>query len=170
MLKPAWAYKDKLQAEYSKIVFSEAYRFYNNANYWKHEVELSKDSWVHIEYVSVDNTDNVVGYMGADISRPENYVDGLSALNFKSKGNVVFSKDFYEFLDSLFTKSDFYKMTFYVVVGNPIEKMYDKFTSKYGGRIVGHYKKHVMLDDGKLYDRKHYEIFKEDYLKAKAAQ
>ena len=45
--------------------------------------------------------------------------------------------------------------------------MYDKFISKYGGRIVGIKQKDTMLFDGKLYDTKMYEIFTEDYLKNK---
>jgi hypothetical protein len=54
------------------------------------------------------------------------------------------------------------------VIGNPIEKSYDKLIHKYGGRVVGTYKQHTKLIDNKLYDEKFYEIFRDDYIKNKA--
>ena len=56
------------------------------------------------------------------------------------------------------------KIVFTVVVGNPVEPKYDRLISRYGGRIVGIHKDHVMLPDGRLYDEKVYEIFRTDYL------
>lgn len=54
-------------------------------------------------------------------------------------------------------------MNFIVVVGNPIEKSYDKMIKKYGGRIVGTYKEDVKLIDGEYYDKKLYEILASEY-------
>jgi RimJ/RimL family protein N-acetyltransferase len=68
-------------------------------------------------------------------------------------------------LDEMFTKYNFRKLEFSVVVGNPIEKSYDRLIYKYGGRIVGTYKKHTRLMDNKYYDEKLYEIFRDDYIK-----
>jgi hypothetical protein len=58
-------------------------------------------------------------------------------------------------------------MRFGVIVGNPIEKTYDKLIEKYGGKICGYAKEDIKLFDGKLYDLKNYEIMREDYIKAK---
>jgi hypothetical protein len=44
------------------------------------------------------------------------------------------------------------------VVGNPAERMYDKFIEKYNGRVVGIKKNEVKLVDGKFYGLKLYEI------------
>ena len=57
------------------------------------------------------------------------------------------------------------KLEFTVVVGNPIEKTYDKLIKKYGGNIVGVKHKNCKLIDNKYYDEKIYEIFREDYIK-----
>ena len=70
-------------------------------------------------------------------------------------------------IDQMFTKFNFRKKSFFVIVGNPIEKTYDKFVSRYGGRIIGVKKQHVKLTDGKYYDKKMYEIFRDDYIKNK---
>lgn len=40
-------------------------------------------------------------------------------------------------LQDIFEKFKFRKLTFCVVVGNPIEKSYDKMINKYNGRIIG---------------------------------
>jgi hypothetical protein len=54
-----------------------------------------------------------------------------------------------------------------VVVGNPAERLYDRVINKYGGRIVGIKEKSTKLIDGLYYDVKLYEIFKEDFDKAR---
>ena len=61
-------------------------------------------------------------------------------------------------------KYNFRKIEFTVIVGNPIEKMFDKYIGKYGGRIVGIGKESVKLPDNLFYDSKLYEIFKVDFL------
>jgi hypothetical protein len=141
-------------------VLNDFYKYYNNGSWWGNVVTLSDDTWKTLEFVSVNENDEVIGFLKADIQRPENYVNGLGILNFGHKANVTFSKDLHKFLHDLFDVFGYYKICFSVVCGNPIEKMYDKYVLKNGGHIVGTFKKDVMLHDGKLYDRKHYEIFK----------
>ena len=58
-------------------------------------------------------------------------------------------------------------MSFSVVIGNPIEKRYDKFIEEYGGRVIGVREQDVRLLDGKFYDVKLYEIFRHEYLNRK---
>lgn len=70
-------------------------------------------------------------------------------------------------LRDIFEKFKFNKLTFSVVIGNPIEKSYDKMISKYDGRIVGIYEKETKLIDGEYYDVKLYEITRKSYLESK---
>jgi RimJ/RimL family protein N-acetyltransferase len=93
-------------------------------------------------------------------------VDALWIINF-SDNKIVFGNDVRIAMDEIFTKYNFRKLTFSVVIGNPIEKQYDKLISKYGGRVVGTYKENVKLMDNRYYDEKYYEIFREDYLRQK---
>ncbi|MDE7445913.1 MAG: hypothetical protein K2N15_09485 [Lachnospiraceae bacterium] len=69
-------------------------------------------------------------------------------------------------LKDIFTKFNFNKLKFSVVIGNPIEKAYDKAIKRYGGKIIGIEKQETRLIDGKLYDVKRYEIMRSDYLEA----
>ena len=55
-------------------------------------------------------------------------------------------------------------MEWTVVIGNPIEKMYDRFCRKAGGRIVGIRRDAVMLMNREYADEKIYEIFRDDVL------
>jgi len=165
ILKLAYQYKDKLQTAYSNVVFQDKYKFYNYDNYWNYTLKLSENSWDDIVMVSVDNENNVRGYLGAGISRTSDKISSLGIMNFYEP-NIIFSKDLYQFLKDLFEKYNFRKIEFSVVIGNPIEKMYDKYINKYNGNIIGIKKATTKLQDGKYYDVKHYEIFKEDYLKA----
>jgi hypothetical protein len=48
-------------------------------------------------------------------------------------------------------------------MGNPAEVMWDKLMSKYGGRVVGYREQDVLLEDGKLYDVKEYELMAKNY-------
>ena len=166
MLKLAITYKDKLNKAFNNTILDIKYKYYYFENYWTYDIELSKDSWNRIELVSIDSNDNIKGFFSATISRTSDMVLGLSTINFENK-NIIFAKDMYNFIVDLFEKYNFRKIEFSVIVGNPIEKMYDKYITKYGGCIVGTRKESTRLTDGKYYDVKQYEIFREDYLKHK---
>lgn len=90
----------------------------------------------------------------------------LGVINF-SDNKIIFGMDLGQTLMDIFEKFKFRKLRFSVIVGNPIEKSYDKMVSKYGGRIVGTYYKEQKLIDGEIYDQKLYEILREDYMEAK---
>ena len=51
-----------------------------------------------------------------------------------------------------------------MVIGNPIERTYDKLCQKYGGRIIGIEKEETKLQDNKYYDVKRYEILRSEYV------
>ena len=78
------------------------------------------------------------------------------------EGNIGAFKD-------IFDKFRFHKINFFVILGNPTEKHYDKIVEKCGGRVVGIYKQDVKLIDNRLYDIKVYEITRTDYYTKQAA-
>ena len=162
MLKPAFIYKDKLQQKYNEIIFTDKYKFYNCNAYWEYELKLDQNSWNTIEMVSVDLSDNVIGFFRAAICREDEKVSSLGVVNFYD-ANTVFAKDLAQFIKDLLFKFRFRKVEWSVVVGNPAESMYDRFISKYGGQITGIKRQTVRLDDGEYYDMKGYEIFRGQY-------
>ncbi len=165
MLKYAKPYEEKLQERYLNIILDKDYMFYNNDCWWENEIELSNDTWDSIDFVSIDENDDVLGFISASISRGNEKISSIAAINFANKGNYTFSKDMYKFLIDIFEKYNFRKIEFSVVVGNPVEKMFDKYVKKFGGSITGYKKKSVKLQDNLFYDTKFYEVFKPEFIK-----
>lgn len=163
LLDVANKYKDELEKLYYNIWHDEKYKFYFNSC-WREKYSISDSTWNDCSFVSLDKKGNVLGLTGYQINRADDYVSSLWIINF-SNNKIIFGKDVGQALDEIFTKYNFRKLTFSVVIGNPIEKSYDKLIHKYGGRIVGTYKEHTRLIDNKFYDEKFYEIFRDDYLK-----
>ena len=126
---------------------------------------MSDDTWDSLDFVSIDDEENVLGFIRAKVSRGNEKVTNIEALNFSNKANTIFSRDLYKFIVDIFLKYNFRKIEFTVVAGNPIEKMFDKYVNKYGGRIVGVRKESVKLQDNLFYDSKLYELFKTDFIK-----
>lgn len=162
MLKSALPYKDKLQQRYNEIIYQDKYKFWCCDVYWEHEFKLSPDSWTSIEMVSVDSRGNVGGFFRAVISRSADKVSGLGVANFH-EANPIFAKDLKAFFLDILFKFNFRKIEWTVVIGNPAEKIYDRFINKYGGRITGINRETVRLQDGKYYDMKSYELFRSEF-------
>lgn len=163
MLEPAIKYKEQLEQLQYQVWFNEKYKYWNCDVYYD-SMKIDEDTWNRHQFVSVVNK-KVIGYISYNVSRSDNSVHSLSVLNF-SDNKISFGMDFGQALKDIFEKYKFRKITFCVIVGNPIEKSYDKMIKKYGGRIVGTYKKDVKLIDGKYYDKKMYEIFAEEYFES----
>lgn len=162
MLDVAAKYESELQKLFSGISLDFKYKFFSTAS-WREKYESRTSTWDAHEFVSVhDGT--ILGYISYGINREINHVNGLAIISF-SNDKYHFGKDACTAIDDIFTKSNFSKLKYSVVCGNPIESTYDKLTEKYGGRIVGVERDDVKLIDGKLYDHKIYELFREDYMK-----
>ncbi len=166
MLKLAYSYREKVNKQFEKIAFNERYKFFS-LGWWNYEMEISNNSWNNIQMVSVDADNNIIGFFSADIIRHCNKACCIQVINFCEEVNIIFSKDLYQFLDELMTKHNLRKIEWTVVIGNPAEKIYDKIIKKYNGRVIGIRKESVTTPDGVFRDEKEYEIFKDDYIKAK---
>jgi hypothetical protein len=151
-----------LNQAYQTVVFKDKYKYYNFNSSWSYEIKLDDSSWDRIQMVSVDNKDNIRGYLSASIARMANKIDSIGAINFYDV-NVTFAKDFYQFLTQLFEVHNFNKIEWTVVIGNPAEKLYDKIVNKFGGSVVGIRHESTRLYDGTICDVKDYEILKRDY-------
>jgi hypothetical protein len=161
MLDIAGKYENQLKELFANITFDENFKFLFGSSY-RDDYLSDKSTWNKHEFVSVYGNE-VIGYLKYNIDRDANVAYGMQIVNFKSKSNIYFSRDLNKFLIDIFEKFHFRKLKFCCYVGNPIEKMYDKYIKKYGGRIVGIEKENNKLIDGKYYDLKLYEILLEDY-------
>lgn len=165
MLDNARKYKQELQSKFIDTWYDEKYKYYHMGG-WHREYVPSEDDWETMCFVSLDKYKNILGCIMYSINRNTSSVYDFGAINF-SNNKLTFGKDLYRVIDDIFCKFNMQRMEWNVVCGNPIEKSYDKFVEKYGGRIVGTRKRNVKLLDNQIYDDKIYEILREDYLKNK---
>lgn len=161
MLELAYLHEGELNRIYAREITTEKYKYLNSTWYNDYSIEIKEDSWEKLQFVSIDEYNRVLGYFEARIDRAANYVDGLTVVSFYD-ASYIFSKDCLQFINDLFDKYGFNKINFSVFIGNPAEKIYDKYIEKYGGRVVGIFRNNARLSDGKLYDEKYYEIHKDD--------
>lgn len=139
MLEPAIKYKEQLEKAQYGIWFDDKYKYWNCDVYYK-TLEIDSDTWNRHQFVSLDKEGNVIGYISYNISRADNSVHSLSIMNF-SDNKIVFGMDLGQSLKDIFEKYKFRKLNFTVVVGNPIEKSYDKMIKNMVDVLLVHIKK-----------------------------
>ena len=164
MLDLAIKYKEELQKKLEDTWYTDKYKFVH-ANVYCEKEEIEEHTWSKHQFVSLDKYGNVIGYIRYNVDRGNNSCSGLHIYNF-SDNKIVFGMDLGQAIKDIFEKFKFRKLTFCVLVGNPIEESYDKMIKKYNGRIVGIQKKEFKCYDGEYYDKKLYEILREDYMKS----
>lgn len=162
MLDVAVKHSDKLQEKMKSTWFDDDYKFWNCSLFYSSLV-ISEDTWTIHQFVSLDTDGEILGYIAYDIDRQANFCYSLNIINF-SDNKAMFGMDVGKVLKDIFEKFNFNKLRFTVVIGNPIEKSYDKLIQIHGGRIIGIYKEETRLIDNKLYDEKIYEITRNEYL------
>lgn len=116
-----------------------------------------------IQFVSVVN-EEITGYFQACFNPSTKSILNLVWVNFLENYRYSFVMDFCEFIyKELFHTLDARMIAWTAVVGGKNEKMYDKFIKKINGRIVCTKRSEVLLNDGKRYDLKYYEVSRADF-------
>lgn len=165
LLDVAIRHEEEVKEKMNNIWFQDKYKYWNFSTYFE-KYKIDDTTWNKHQFVSLDSSGKVIGYIGYNVYRETYDCNGLSIINF-TDNIVTFGIDLGQVLTDIFEKFKFRKLNFKVVVGNPIEKSYDQMIEKYNGRIVGIKRKDAKLIDGEYYDVKLYEIFREDYLRSK---
>ena len=162
MLDFAFKHLDEIKALHINTWYKERYKYFNYHPFYE-VPKFEEGTWNEHGFVSLNNSGDVIGLIHYSINRSSEIVTGLSIINYTE--DITFGKDVIQAIEDIFEKYNFRRLSFDVVVGNPIEKTYDRLILKYGGRIVGTERQKAKLYDGKYYDVKLYEVLKEDYIK-----
>lgn len=163
MLRPAILHQEDLvQTMINKCWFNEYYKYFNQG--WNEVEKIEESTEKTHQFVSVNKNGQLCGIIFYHIDRRTNSVCGLNAASFRAD-KLTFAKDLRQAIDDIFCKFNFRKLCFGVVIGNPVERTYDRFIERYGGRIAALYKEDTLLQDGTLADIKVYELFKTEYMK-----
>ncbi len=127
MLKFAIDYQDKINSIWREVCHEDKYKFFQVSTFRGDLVNISEFStWRELNYASLDKDGNVLGYISYDCDRTVLMkASKFTAINL-SDNKLEFGKDIQTAIDDIFLKYNFNKLNFGCVVGNPVEKTYDK--------------------------------------------
>lgn len=160
MLDLAIKHASQLQYKYINIINTPKFKYYMSSPIIEYELPIYTNSQDRLQFVSLLETGEVIGYFGAKLNLLTNTAYDLEIINFVDK-NSTFTSDLFNFVDTLYKDYGVDRVVFNVIIGNPAEKLYDRLMNTCGGRVIGVFKNDVRLPDGKLYDVKYYEMFKD---------
>ena len=166
VLKYTNGYEEDLTKEFQRIAYDPFYKYYWGSGAHPAQPYKADEQNNCISMVSVDkHSGDLLGLLTYTVDEWIRAVTSIGAISFSKKPNVIFSRDIYKFLADIFVLRKLNKINWWVTVGNPIEKSYDKLAKRYGGRIVGTFDADVLTYDGQLLPKKYYEITRESFEK-----
>lgn len=156
MLKAAQLYKSKLQEEMCKSWYNPENIFYSG---WTgNELpSLPDNNYDSHHFVSVDDDDNVIGYISYSINWIAMSADRFGIISFK-KGSIMFAKDVYKVICNLFEVYHMNRISWLAYADNPAIRGYRNFIKKHGGRECAYRRQVAKLQDGKIHDSVEFEI------------
>jgi hypothetical protein len=157
MLVPALQHTETLSKLWTQHVTHPHYIYWNvDLNYNPlaeiRNTDYRKDEWVSV----VDG--RVIGYLCALIDKSTRSVADISVASFEK--HPQYGYDFVAFIK--YIRRHYRYVRWAAIDGHPNQKAYETILRRYGGRIVGTFKKKIRLHDGRLYDERWYEINNED--------
>lgn len=167
MLKNAFLYEEEIKNAMYNVWYDPKYQYYFMGSY-HNDFNLNHENgdWYCRCFASVDKDGNLLGHIGYKIDHEVSSATNFGAINF-TNNIATFGHDLYQVVDDIFCKFQMNRLEFSVIIGNPIEKNYDKLVNMFGGRILC--VRYDVAKDmaGNLCDDKSYEIMRKDYLAAK---
>lgn len=153
MLVPAYLYKEELEKEFIKIIYSEDAFYYTGVPHCNEFLTLEPKTNVY-RWAVVDKDKNLIGYFAYHVDPTVSGVNGFGLISFK-KGTFTIIGDVRDKMEELI--SHYHRVEWRCIGGNPIIPIYEKFTKKHNGRIMLF--KDVLIDnEGKYRDEYFYEI------------
>jgi len=97
----------------------------------------------------------IIGKINLFVNITASAVIDMSIMTLSEKHRYMYARDVMTFLRYLMQK--YRKIIFFVLIGNPAEKTYDRLARKLSWKIVGVMEKQVMNNNGEWNDIKYYE-------------
>ena len=147
MIEPADKYEEQLKDLYA--VDGDDYYYYN----------LPLDV-VRQRFVSTHNGE-VIGSIDLLINKAAGAILEIPVKTLSEKYRYYFAKDYMTFIRYLMQK--YRKISFFVLIGSPVEKTYDRLAKILKWKIVGVMEKQVLNNKGEWNDVKYYEYINPDW-------
>lgn len=135
MLKVAHLYKDRLIPKFYETWYNPEYQYYYDTNPGIPDFPNNPDGLM--QFVSVDEHDNIIGYMSYWIYEPARRAMNFGIMCF-DKGNLIFLQDCVQMVKDIFEKFGLYSMEWRCYQDNERTlALYRNFIYRYGGVEVG---------------------------------
>ena len=136
MLKPAILYKDELEKQFAKYLYTEKYFLYSGYSGCNELPSIkTQDDYFQFAILTPKPyaVSQVTGYLAYHIDPITDTVDRFGLFSFKLN-NVHLAKDVYDKLDELINSHR--RIEWRAIGGNPAIRSYDRVIKKYNGNKV----------------------------------
>ena len=156
MLRPASLYKNELRKCFLELSYDED-MFYYTGSFENSVPEIldSQDGSLY-QYAIVDDEDNVIGYFTYRINWYASSASQFGLFSFYKNCSTI-GIDVYREIKRIIYQYHIHRIEWRMIGGNPVEKHYDKFCSRYNGRKLI-LKDAIRNKNGKYCDDIIYEI------------
>ena len=154
MLVPAVLYKEQIIKEMQKYYYTDDMMYeVGELDNRVPDIANEPDRWT-FQYAIIDGKENLIGYLAYSVDWYASCVYNFGLFSF-NRGSVLLGRDLFAKMEELV--SNFHRIEWRVVGGNPVERSYNKFCEKHGG--TKHVLKDVIKDrDGNYRDVIIYEV------------
>lgn len=128
----------------------------------------ASNTWLHENFVAVNEKREIFAYFEGQWSRPMDIVTGFRAINFNKSKSRMFVRALFSYFDYLFVNRGCRALNWMVAVQNEHAlEQYERFVRGYCGHKVGvrHYAQKSYM--GKISDINLYELTREEYFEWK---
>ena len=159
-------YENEIRHKMWEIWYDEKYQYYFG-DIWRTDFSLNDRNaeCPRMAFAILNEQNELIGFIGYFLNTEVQVAQQFGAVNF-SDDKISFGKALHQVIKECFLKFGVEVLEWQVIIGNPIEKSYDKLCQKFGGHIVGIRHHRVKDMSGQIRDEKIYEILREDFLKS----
>ena len=160
MLIPAQLRQDELRKLFTSVWYDEKFMYFYDGT-GRNLYQSDDNCYYSRQFCSVDEDDNIVGYIGYNYNNDNRSANNFGLCAFKNY-NQTFFDDVIVAIYELFYKFKLDRVEFLCFDGNPAVRGYRSFIKRYGGREVARLRRVCRLMDGELHDSFIFEVLVED--------
>ena len=165
MLRPAQLYKEQLEIKNIESWYKPENIYYHGGT-GEYCIDIPDNNKEQHCFVSVDEYDDVIGYINYSVDWEAMSVDNFGMISF-DKGNLEFIRDIYQAICDIFEKYHMNRISWFCYADNPAIRGYRNFIKRYGGKECGYFRQYIKLQDGKLHDSVCFEILASEFKRSK---